>query len=687
MKKIFFLSSSLLGMLFLLLTESIAQWKQISPSVGTVYHFAFLPDSSFNKVLYAWTSSGLLSSKNLGLDWQTDSRFFPDNHTVIARTLKKNDSILYAANDNNILISTNLGKDWNTINPPTTFQYSGRISSLAAYVDSNDVTFLFAGTTTKGVYLTTNNGATWTPMNNGLGSYVSSLAIYTNQHDTTFIYAGTWGGGIYVTTDNGNNWNPLNEFYRDWYISALAVSPTANGGFNIYAGTGTSGIFCSSNNGASWSQISTGLTNAWVNALVADSTIILVGTKYGGIYRSTNYGSSWFSANNGFTNVPINSICYSNGFLFAATYWQGVFRSSNLGSTWEFLNSNLFYTIRACNISGHTLIAGADWGSLFYSTDDGTNWTSRKIDLKNSLIRAIETHGSTLYAASSDGIFYSTNKGENWTYITPPGIYPTAIGAFATSLRQGSQIYIVVATVQYPTNHITIREIYTSTDNGKNWIFRKSGLAVSVIKARNNDIFVGTFENGIYHSSTAGISWTQVNSGLSDPRIRSIAILDTNVFVGTENGVFLSTNNGASWSEINTGLPPNMVISAIELAPDENLIFVGTKNGVWKRTLSELISIRKDDNPNLPCSFVLEQNYPNPFNQETKIEYKIPEQGWVTIKIFDILGREIETLVNEQKPPGNYTVRWNATGMPSGIYFYRLQAGMKTITKKLILIK
>jgi hypothetical protein len=89
----------------------------------------------------------------------------------------------------------------------------------------------------------------------------------------------------------------------------------------------------------------------------------------------------------------------------------------------------------------------------------------------------------------------------------------------------------------------------------------------------------------------------------------------------------------------------------------------------------------------MPKGFLLEQNYPNPFNPMTTISYQIPKLSFVTIKISDPLGREIASLVNEVKYAGTYTVQWNAYGQPSGMYFYRLQAGSYTETKRLTLIK
>jgi hypothetical protein len=89
----------------------------------------------------------------------------------------------------------------------------------------------------------------------------------------------------------------------------------------------------------------------------------------------------------------------------------------------------------------------------------------------------------------------------------------------------------------------------------------------------------------------------------------------------------------------------------------------------------------------LPTKYILSQNYPNPFNPSTTIKYEIPELSFVTLKVYDVLGNEITTLINEEKPIGNYEVEFNASSLPSGIYFYQLQAGSFIETKKMVLLK
>jgi hypothetical protein len=89
----------------------------------------------------------------------------------------------------------------------------------------------------------------------------------------------------------------------------------------------------------------------------------------------------------------------------------------------------------------------------------------------------------------------------------------------------------------------------------------------------------------------------------------------------------------------------------------------------------------------LPSHFNLSQNYPNPFNPATIISFSLPSKSFVSLKVFDIMGREVATIVSEEISAGNYSRQWNAAAFASGTYFYRLQAGMFTKTKKLLLLK
>jgi hypothetical protein len=156
-------------------------------------------------------------------------------------------------------------------------------------------------------------------------------------------------------------------------------------------------------------------------------------------------------------------------------------------------------------------------------------------------------------------------------------------------------------------------------------------------------------------------------------------------------GVYLSTNNGTSWSEASS----DSRISATALAvgscgTNGTYIFAGTSSyGVWKRPLMEMITSVPSFASNMPHGISLAQNYPNPFNPTTSIGFRVSGLGsrWVRLAVYDLLGREVAVLVDEEKPPGNHEVQFDASKLSSGVYFYRMQAGIFAETRRMMLVK
>jgi len=156
-------------------------------------------------------------------------------------------------------------------------------------------------------------------------------------------------------------------------------------------------------------------------------------------------------------------------------------------------------------------------------------------------------------------------------------------------------------------------------------------------------------------------------------------------FYQTNGGLYLSTNNGTTWYEKNQGF--NILPSVYGLLITNNYIFAGTgSNSVWRRSLTEITDIQ-NISTEIPSGYSLSQNYPNPFNPSTKIRYDIPKNEFVKLLVFDALGREVETLVNEQQSAGTYEATFNGSQYPSGVYFYRLIANGFSETKKMLLVR
>ena len=354
-------------------------------------------------------------------------------------------------------------------------------------------------------------------------------------------------------------------------------------------------------------------------------TRIVCGTYYwNGIYYSTNDGINWIHSN--ITNRNGFALAANATTMFAGTEY-GVYKSTDNGSTWTLTPQEIFTLSLA--FSNNNLFAGTQALGVYISTDNGNNWSQTA--LKNKTVLSLFVSGSKILAGTdTSGIFYSTNNGSNWyrSNLTTQYVYQF------TSL--GSSFY----TASYGG-------IHKSTDGGVNW--SQSGLnsysGVSII-SKDNYLFAGTFGNGVFLSSNGGYTWIPKNQGLGT------ALYISTLFV---SGNYIYTGNG-----INVG--------------------------ILRRDYSEIIGIKKNSEE-VPDKYSLYQNYPNPFNPWTIIKFQIKDSRLVTLKVYDILGKEIETLVSEKLIPGSYEVTFSASQYPSGDYFYQLSTEGFSETKKMLLIK
>ena len=155
---------------------------------------------------------------------------------------------------------------------------------------------------------------------------------------------------------------------------------------------------------------------------------------------------------------------------------------------------------------------------------------------------------------------------------------------------------------------------------------------------------------------------------------------------GPYNGrIIKTTNGGENWSSQQSGTT-NILNSVYFINQDTGWI-VGSGGIILKTTNGGITFIEEEQIYETTTEFLLSQNYPNPFNPATKIKYSIPQSSQVIIKVYDILGSLIETLVNEEKPAGTFELTWNASNLPSGVYFYQLKTGEFINIKKMILLK
>ena len=204
----------------------------------------------------------------------------------------------------------------------------------------------------------------------------------------------------------------------------------------------------------------------------------------------------------------------------------------------------------------------------------------------------------------------------------------------------------------------------------------------SKISVANSIIWcTGEYSQSIhpFNSSTVDAEYCILSTTYSGEHI----IYDNPLFVNSDSGNFHLTKESPG---INTGTPDTVGLLLPLIDYDGNKRIVGTRIDIGCYESSVIDGINGQIKQT-PKNFTLFQNYPNPFNPVTIINYSIPITSWVQIKIYDALGREIKTLVNEERIAGNYKINFNANGLSNGVYFYRMQAGIFDETKKLILLK
>ena len=476
-------------------------------------------------------------------------------------------------------------------------------------------------------------------------SRVNNILVSNNN-----LFAGTHSNGIYISTDNGLNWSAVNNGLTTSRVQALAVSGT-----NLFAGTYGGGVFRSTDNGASWNTSNNGVTNPYVLAFAVSDTNIFAATEAASVFRSTNNGSNWSLANNGIPSINIFSLAVSGTNLFAGTNGGGVYISTNNGLNWSTVNNGLTNTfILSLAVSGTNLFAGTYGGGVFRSTDNGSNWTAANNGgLTGAIIRSFAVVGTNLFAGASSGVgvFHSTDNGLSWNSIST-GLPVTNFLSLAV---KGDNLF-------------------AATESIGLWKRSLDGIIPVELVSFTANI------NGNIINLNWSTSTETNNSGFDIERRQ---ILNTQPAVSNEEWETISfiTGHGTTTETHSYSFIDKNLISGKYIYRLKQIDLDGTFE--YSNEVEVTIMV--------PEKFELSQNYPNPFNPSTKIRYSIPNVGsglaQTVLKVYDVLGNEVATLVNEEKPAGNYEVDFNASQLSSGIYFYKLQAGSFVETRKMTLLR
>jgi hypothetical protein len=254
--------------------------------------------------------------------------------------------------------------------------------------------------------ITNSLNAQWVQINNGLPNNVGITALATYG---TIIFAGTLNNGVFLSTNGGTSWSPVNNGLANPQVQTIAVA-----GNYIYAGTNGNGVYRSSDLGSSWQLVNTGLTNLTITYLYVSGNYIFAGTYGGGIFRLPINGLTWTQVNNGLTTQYINAFAYNGQYLFAGG--TGLFGSTNNGSSWTSLGNFNNIWIHTIAVLGTDVFVGTENHGVYRSTDNGNTWTQINYGLPSLIVQSLYVVGTSIFAGTNSGVYLSTNNGDSWSY-------------------------------------------------------------------------------------------------------------------------------------------------------------------------------------------------------------------------------------------------------------------------------
>jgi len=417
-------------------------------------------------------------------------------------------------------------------------------------------------------------------------------------------------------------------------------------------------------------------------------------------------------------------------FMFATSFY---FTSAQTG--WVQLNSGTTSNLNCVYfINSNTGFVGADNGILLKTMNGGINWSRVDTSLsyrRKGLFFISEQTGFCIGYSGPGAHYYPKSRrtydaGQSWDFTGWVGStgdwYPLTclhfpnnqtgyIAApfpglgFALSKTTDSGNSFVLQYFNYDagnsifftsaiTGYTVGARIVGTTNGGTSWNILDSSLNHGILYSiffPNSTTGFTTGESGAIFRTTDGVNWIPLTSNTS-LSLNSVYFTSYNTgYVSGQSGIILkTTNSGTNWINQNTGSLADF--NAIFFPSADTGYAIGS-NGTILKTTTGGITFVNPISTEISNQFSLSQNYPNPFNQTTKIRFALPKNSFAKIVVYDALGREVETLVNDQLNAGTYEAEWNASNFASGVYYYKLVVGDNTNnggfvdTKKMVLVK
>jgi photosystem II stability/assembly factor-like uncharacterized protein len=394
-----------------------------------------------------------------------------------------------------------------------------------------------------------------------------------------------------------------------------------------------------------------------------------IATSKGGLLHTTDGGVNWDIIN----PFPTDTVeCLSDPSI--GMCWVGELNGwqiNSIGSIDEPRGAVLYRTTNG----------GGNWEKIGITTEDGVAGIQVQfIDANNGWVLLYN------FSNGNASLLKTTNGGNDWSNLSPRGIFQFV------DLINGWSFFGSGTGFEPPY------QIYKTTDGGSNWLIQSSDSTEGMYNALhfndlNNGWVVGELGK-VLHTTDGGVNWNYVlNTGInSDQSCKTVFFLNpTTGWIPSKtnnNEPFIkyTTDGGASWTTQQTPLAnPGGYNSIFSICfYDMNNGWLTADHGRIARftgtTDVKTIEITVND-------FFVAQNFPNPFNPSTLISWQSPVSSHQTIKVFDLLGNEISTLVDEYKLAGKHEVEFNASQLSNGVYFYRLEAGDYIQTRKMLLLK
>ncbi len=376
-------------------------------------------------------------------------------------------------------------------------------------------------------------------------------------------------------------------------------------------------------------------------------------------------------------NTMVNSKTTNGGLN-----WFPFAGSSVGGAAVYFINSNTGI-LAGMNTLQRTTNAGNNWTTVYTSTDTAV-FISFHFPNANTGYGVGFVYSPSQQQLLNSAAIKTTNGGLNWTRLAPPisGIDKELKDVFFTDANTG----YAVGWSDNPRASILLK----TTNGGNSWNTIGPSFAGSEMYSVNftdaNTGYVGgSSPIGLLKTTNAGVTWNNIYT-IGYPRIVDTYFINANTgFAIGDDGVVRTNDAGATWTNQNNIYTQNVQLQIRFFGNYAG--YVCGKNGIMLKTTNGGSVFVQNISTEIPSEYSLSQNYPNPFNPSTVVRFQLSVAGLTTLKVYDIIGREVQTLVNEKLQAGTYETTFDGSQLTSGVYFYKLTSGDFTQTKKLTLIK